>query len=106
MEPQTSTTVSAGSYYMGTFTAAPTSYANVGKVTVTGGSLTFLDDTSNSDGTLQLDESIASNTFTVDSTGLITFNDGGIGYVVSTSKFVRFDVDSADSAPSIHFVQR
>ena len=106
MEPQTSKTVSAGSYYMGTFTAAPTSQANVGVITVTGLNFTFLGDTSSSDGSLSLHESNAIDSFTVDSTGLINFNDGGIGYVVSATKVVRFDVDSTDSAPSIHFVQK
>ncbi len=106
MEAQTSKAVGAGSYFMGTFTAAPTSYANVGVITLSSGSFTFLGDTSNSDGSLQLNESNAADTFTVDPTGLLTFQDGGIGYVVTATKIVRFDVDSTDPAPSIHFVQQ
>lgn len=106
MEPQTSTTISSGSYVFGDPDVVPENGEGAGAGTAGSGNYSLTESTSDATGNLNWDGSVT-GTYTIDSTGLITYADGSYGYVISSTKAIHLDTPSAtDSSPSLSVLQQ
>ncbi|SEF77781.1 Putative Ig domain-containing protein [Bryocella elongata] len=106
VEPQTATTPGSGTYVFGNLNVVPEGGGSLGAGTIGSGTFGLTTANSDSGGTLQWNQS-AAGTYTVDATGLLTFSDGGTGYVISATKLIHMDGPGASGAsPSVSVVQQ